>query len=67
LTEIARYIATDDPAAAERVGLELVGLSESLAAISSGGGLLRGPPESSRLVSAPYLVNYRVDEAQPVV
>ena len=60
---IAQYIATDDPAAAERVGLELVSLAESLASMPSRGGLLRGRPKSRRLVSAPYLVTYRIDEA----
>jgi plasmid stabilization system protein ParE len=67
LAGIARYIAADDSAAAERVGLELVALAESLAAMPSRGGVLRGRPESRRLVSAPYLVTYRIDEAQRVV
>jgi len=33
----------------------------------SRGGVLRGRPESRRLVSATYLVTYRIDEAQGVV
>lgn len=67
LAGIARYIAADDPSAAERVGLELVAIAESLSALPSRGGVLRGRPGSRRLVSAPYLVTYRIDEAQHVV
>jgi plasmid stabilization system protein ParE len=67
LAGISHYIAGDDPAAAERVGLELVALAESLAAMPSRGGVLRGRPNSRRLVSAPYLVTYRIDETQRIV
>jgi plasmid stabilization system protein ParE len=67
LAGIARYIAADDPAAAERVGLELVALAESLATMPSRGRVLRGRPGSRRLVSSPYLVTYRIDEAKCIV
>lgn len=67
LADISHYIAADDLAAAERVGLELVTIAESLAVMPSRGGILRGFPESRRLVRAPYLVIYRIDEAQRVV
>ncbi len=62
LGEIARYIAQDDPTAAERVGLELVRLAESLAIMPRRGGQLRARPGVRRVVSAPYLVTYRIDE-----
>jgi toxin ParE1/3/4 len=67
LGEIARYIAQDNPTAAERVGLELVRLAESLAIMPRRGGQLRARPGVRRLVSEPYLVTYRVDETQRVV
>lgn len=67
LNDIARYIARDDPDAAERVGFELVRLAESLAFMPGRGGQLRGRPGVRRLVSDPYLVTYRIDEAQRVV
>jgi plasmid stabilization system protein ParE len=67
LGEIARYIAQDDPTAAERVGLELVRLAESLAIMPRRGGQLRARPGVRRVVSAPYLVTYRIDETQRVV
>lgn len=67
LGRIARYIAQDNPPAAERVGLELVRLAESLNVLPLRGALLRSRPGARRLVSAPYLVLYRVDESRHVV
>jgi len=67
LAGIARYIGADDPVAAGRVGLELVAIAESLAVMPKRGGVLRGRPGSRRLVSAPYLVTYRIDEERRVV
>jgi plasmid stabilization system protein ParE len=61
---IARYISQDNPTAAERVGLELVRLAESLAVMPRRGGQLRARPGVRRLVSEPYLVTYRIDETQ---
>jgi plasmid stabilization system protein ParE len=67
LGEIARYIAQNNPTAAERIGLELVQLAESLAAMPRRGGQLRARPGVRRLVREPYLVTYRIDETQRVV
>jgi len=67
LGEIARYIAQDNPSAAERVGTELVRLAESLSEMPRRGGQLRARPGVRRLVSEPYLVTYRIDETQRVV
>jgi toxin ParE1/3/4 len=67
LGEIARYIAGDNPDAALRVGSELVALAESLAELPRRGGLFRDRPGVRRLVSAPYLVTYRIDETQRMV
>jgi len=67
LGEIARHIAQDNSTAAERVGLELVQLAESLALLPRRGGQLRARPGVRRLVREPYLVTYRIDETQRVV
>lgn len=67
LGEIARYIAQDDPAAAEQVGLGLVRLAESLAVMPRRGGQLRARPGVRRVVSDPYLVTFRIDETQGLV
>jgi plasmid stabilization system protein ParE len=67
LGEIARYIGQDNLSAAERVGLELVHMAESLAAMPWRGGALHARPGVRRLVSEPYLVTYRIDETQRVV
>ncbi len=67
LGEIARYISRDNSTAAERVGLELVQLAESLAVMPRRGGQIRARPGVRRLVHEPYLVTYRIDETQRVV
>lgn len=67
LGEIARYIAQNNASAAERVALELVVLAESLAVMPRRGGAIRSRPGVRRLISAPYLVTYRIDETQRVV
>ena len=67
LGEIAGYIARDSPEAALRVGSELVRLSESLGVMPRRGGVFRARPGVRRLVNAPYLVTYRIDETQHVV
>jgi plasmid stabilization system protein ParE len=67
LGAIARYIAQDNQDAALRVGEELITLAESLATMPRRGGEFRARPGVRRLVSAPYLVNYRIDETQRVV
>lgn len=67
LGEIARYIAEDKASSAERVGLELVSLAESLATWPRSGGVMCTRPGTWRLVQAPYLVTYRIDEVQQIV
>ena len=67
LGEIARYIAQDNPTAAERVGMEMVHLAESLAALPRRGGQFRGRPGVRRLVSEPSLITYRIDETPRIV
>jgi len=67
LGEIARYVAQDNPTAAERVGLELVTVAESLRTMPWRGGRLRSRPGIRRIVQQPYLVTYRIDETNRVV
>jgi hypothetical protein len=45
----------------------LVRLAESLAVVPRRGEQLRARPGVRRVVSAPYLVTYRIDETQRVV
>jgi plasmid stabilization system protein ParE len=67
LEEIVRYIAQDRPEAAQAVGLVLVELAESLLTFPLRRPLLRHRPGVRKLVHAPYVVLYRVDEAQQKV
>lgn len=67
LAEIAGHIAQDSPETALRVGGELVSLAESLATMPRRGGFFRARPGVRRLVSAPYLLTYRIDETQRTV
>jgi len=67
LGKIARYIAQDNPDAALRVGNDLMALSESLTVLPRRGGVFRARLGVRRLVQAPYLVTYRIDETQRVV
>jgi addiction module RelE/StbE family toxin len=67
LEEIVRYIAQDNVRAAQEVGLELVELAESLTAFPFRGTLLRGRVDVRKVVHAPYVVLYRVDQDRQVV
>lgn len=67
LEEIVRYIAQDRPGAARAVGLALVELAESLLAFPFLGASLRRRPGVRKLVHAPYVVLYRVDETRQQV
>lgn len=67
LEEIVRYIAQDSPKAAQDVGLALVELAESLPPFPLLGPLLRNRPGVRKLVHAPYVVLYRVDDARQQV
>jgi len=67
LGQIARYIAKDNPAAAERVGLQLLALSESLKALPRRGRELKGLPGVRQLVHKSYLISYRIAETDQCV
>jgi plasmid stabilization system protein ParE len=63
LEEIIRYIAQDRPAAARTLGLALIELAESLPAFPYLGTALRHRPGVRKLIHAPYVVLYRLDES----
>jgi toxin ParE1/3/4 len=67
LEEIVRYIAQDNPRAAEKVGLILVTLAESLTQMPYRGSRVRDRGGVYKVVSPPYVVLYRVDEDRRMV
>ncbi|MBI4024715.1 MAG: type II toxin-antitoxin system RelE/ParE family toxin [Verrucomicrobia bacterium] len=62
LEQIVRYIARDDPAAAERFGCRLTQRAWSLAQpqVHNSGGALRKRPGVRKLIEGNYLILYRV-------
>ena len=70
LAEIVRYISRDNPAAAERMGLKLIDLAESLRDLPMRGRVV---PERKRqcdcreIVWKPYRIVYRVSEEKNLV
>jgi len=62
LKQIVKYIARDDPQAAERFGLELFNEAESLSwpLISGSGGHLPERPGVRKLIHGQYLILYRI-------
>jgi len=67
LERIVRYIAPDNPRAAEKIGLELVELAESLTQMPHRGAPVRDRAGVRKVIHAPYIVLYRVDEARRMV
>ncbi len=65
--KIARTIAQDNVTAALKVGGDLLNLAQSLAQMPRRGGVMRGRANTRRLVHAPYLITYRIDETQRTV
>jgi plasmid stabilization system protein ParE len=63
LQEIVRYVAADDPAAAERLGLRLIGVAETLRKLPRRGHPVRRRPGVRKVVLTPYLVFYEVNDA----
>jgi len=64
LEQIVRYIARDDPAAAERFGLKLVAQGESLAEAPEMGPRLPQRLGTRFFPVGSYLIIYRLDEAR---
>ena len=67
LEQICRYIAENDPGAAERVGMRLLDQAETLCRLPYRGGSVRRRPGVKKLLVRPYLIFYRVDETQQCV
>lgn len=63
LEQIVRYIARDDPPAAERMGTRLLDQAETLHALPHRGKAIRLREGVRRLVVPPYLLLYRVIES----
>ncbi len=61
------FLAKKNPAAAERIGLELVDVIFSLDHLPTRGALVRKRPGLRKLVHRHYLVIYRVNEGAALV
>ncbi len=67
LEEVVRYIARDDPSAAERFGMRLIDHAQMLAEFPEMGPLYPKRSGVRRLLSKPYFIYYRVKEPEQVV
>ncbi|MBI5383172.1 MAG: type II toxin-antitoxin system RelE/ParE family toxin [Verrucomicrobia bacterium] len=67
LEEIVRYIARDNPSAAERFGMRLIDQAQLLGDFPEVGSPYRKRPGVRRLLCKPYFIYYRVKEREQVV
>jgi toxin ParE1/3/4 len=67
LEQIVRCIARDNPAAAKRFGLKLIGQAESLADAPEMGPRLPQKPDARFFPVGSYLIIYRVDVSHRIV
>jgi plasmid stabilization system protein ParE len=67
LEGIVRHVAEKDLQAANRLGMSLLDRAEALAQFPERGGNVRSRPGVRKLVRAPYLIFYRVDNARRCV
>ncbi len=67
LEEVVRYIARNDPSAAERFGMLLIDRAQMLAEFPGMGPLYPKRPGIRRLLCKPYFIYYRVKEPEQVV
>lgn len=67
LERIVRFIAADDPVAAERFGLALIATAESLGAAPEIGVALLQRPGTRFLPHGNYLIIYRTEHSRRVV
>jgi plasmid stabilization system protein ParE len=63
LEDAVAFLARKSPAAAERIGLELVERIFSLDALPARGGAVKGRPGLRKVVHRHYVVVYRLREA----
>ena len=64
LEQICRYVAEDDPSAAQRVGMRLLDQAETLCRLPYRGATVRRRPDVRKVLLRPYLIFYRVDDEQ---
>jgi len=64
LAAIVRHVAQDDLHAARRLGMSLLEQAQSLARMPQRGGNVRRRPGVKKLILAPYLIFYRIDETR---
>jgi plasmid stabilization system protein ParE len=62
LEEIVRYVAADDPMAAERLGTRLINLAGTLQKLPRRGTKVRLRPGVRKILLRPYLIFYQTDE-----
>lgn len=67
LGDVVAFLAQKSPAAAERIGLDLVALIFSLDQLPNRGAPVRKRPGLRKLAHRHYLVIYRVNEAAALV
>ncbi len=67
LEQITKYIALDDPTAAERFGAKLIAQAESLSDAPEMGARLLQKPNARFFPIGSYLIIYRPDAKQRVV
>jgi len=63
LQEIVRYIAVDDPNAAERLGTRLINVADTLRKLPHRGTKVRQRPGVRKILFSPYLIFYQTDDA----
>jgi len=67
LEQICRYVAAEDPGAAQRVGMRLLDQAETLRYLPYRGGSVRLRPGVKKVLLRPYLIFYRIDDVQQCV
>ncbi len=67
LEEVVRYIARDDPGAAERFGMRLIDRAQMLAEFPEMGPVYPKRPGVRKLLCKPYFIYYRVKETERAV
>ena len=67
LESVVRYIARDNPGAAEHLGMRLIDQTQLLGDFPELGSPYRKRPQVRRLFCKPYFIYYRVKEREQVV
>jgi len=67
LREIVSYVSADNPAAAEKLGGQLIDQALSLESLPFRGSRVRKRPGYLKLVHGNYLIYYRIKEEEKIV